>query len=99
MEKRSAERPARVYSPAQLGQELSAVINRVRQAFGPIPMGEAASRPQVPRAEQALERVAGRLLCGEVDRSAWQQALRQYECMWMTLLDELRDPTATRHAA
>ena len=99
MEKRSAERPARVYSPAQLGQELSAVINRVRQAFGPIPMWGAASRPQVGRAEQALERVAGQLLCGEVDSSAWQQALREYERMWMALLDELRDPTATRHAA
>ena len=99
MEKRSAERPVRVYSPALLAEELGAVINRVRRAFGPIPMGEAASRPQVPRAEQALERVAGQLLCGEVDSSAWQQALRQYECMWMALLDELRDPTATRHAA
>ena len=99
MEKRSAERPARVYSPARLSQELSAVINRVRRAFGPISMWGAAFRPQVGRAEQALERVAGQLLCGEVDSSAWQQALRQYERMWMALLDELRDPTATRHAA
>ena len=99
MEKRSAEPAARVYSPARLAEELGAVINQVRRAFGPIPMWGAASRPQVGRAEQALERVAGQLLCGEVDSSAWQQALREYERMWMALLDELRDPTATRHAA
>ena len=99
MEKRSVERLARVYSPARLADELGAVINRVRRTFGSIPMRAAASRPQVPRAERALERVAGQLLCGEVDSSDWQQALREYECMWMALLDELRDPTATRHAA
>jgi hypothetical protein len=99
--KRSVDRlaRARVYSPSRLGEELSAVINRVRRAFGPIPMWGAASKPQVGRAEQALERVAGQLLCGEVDGTTWHQALLEYECMWMALLDQLRGAESTRHAA
>ena len=36
-------------SVSRLGGELSAVINRVRSAFGPIPMHGSAARPQVQR--------------------------------------------------
>ncbi len=101
MDKRSAEQvpPARAYSLVRLGDELSTVINRVRRAFGSIPMWGVAARPQVEQAEQALEQVAGQLLGGEVDGAAWDQALQEYECTWMVLLDELRGADQRRCAA
>ena len=87
------------YPLSRLGDELSAVINRVRQAFGPIPMWEAAARPQVVQAERAVNLVAGQLQRGESDMAAWHRALCRYERTWMSLLDELRGAAAKRHAA
>ena len=86
-------------SVSRLGGELSAVINRVRSAFGPIPMHGAAARPQVQRAEQVVDQTARLLLRGEADLSAWYRVLRQYEDAWMLELEKVRGARAERCAA
>ena len=86
-------------SVPRLGGELSAVINRVRSAFGPIPMRGSAARPQVQRAEQVVDQTARQLLRGEADISAWYRVLRQYEDAWMLELERLRSARAERYAA
>lgn len=86
-------------SISHLGGELSAVINRVRSAFGPIPMRSSAARPRVQRAEQVVDRTARQLLRGEADLSAWYRVLRQYEDAWMIELERARGASAERCAA
>lgn len=86
-------------SVSRLGGELSAVINRVRSAFGPIPMHGSAARPQVQRAEQVVDQTARQLLRGEADLSAWYRVLRQYEDAWMLELERVRGTRAERCAA
>ncbi len=89
----------RSYPLTRLGNELSAVINRVRQAFGPISMRHIAERWEIRQAEQVVNGVARRLQGGECDWTEWDQALRDYEQAWMNLLDEARGAQAKRHAA
>jgi hypothetical protein len=89
----------RSYSIARLGGELSAVINRVRRAFGPIPMQGPASHPHIKEAEKMVDQVARRLLRGEADLSAWYRALRRYEDTWMLHLAALRGARQERPAA
>lgn len=86
-------------SISRLGGELSAVINRVRSAFGPIPMHGSAARPQVQRAEKIVDQTARQLLRGEADLSAWYRVLRQYEDAWMLELERVRGARAERCAA
>ena len=86
-------------SVSRLGGELSAVINRVRSAFGPIPMHGSAARPRVKRAEQVVDQTARQLLRGEADLSAWYQVLRQYEDAWMLELERVRGAQPERCAA
>ena len=101
MSERTVEHRARAgtYPLSWLGDELSAVINRVRRAFGPIPMAGIAVRPEVEQAEQAIEQAAGQLRRGEIDLEAWRQALNQYENTWMLLLVEQRRAGEKRCAA
>jgi len=86
-------------SVSRLGGELSAVINRVRSAFGPISMHGSAARPQVQRAEQVVDQTARQLLRGEADLSAWYRVLRQYEDAWMLELERVRGARSARCAA
>ncbi len=86
-------------SISRLGGELSAVINRVRSAFGPIPMRGSATRPRVQRAQQIVDQTARQLLRGEADLNAWYRVLRQYEDAWMLELEKVRDIRAERCAA
>ena len=86
-------------SVSRLGGELSAVINRVRSAFGPIPMRGSATRPQVQRAEKVVDQTARQLLRGEADLSAWYRVLRQYEDAWMLELERVRSARTERCAA
>ncbi len=86
-------------SVSRLGGELSAVINRVRSAFGPIPMRGSAARPRVQRAEKVVDQTARQLLRGEADLSAWYRVLRQYEDAWMLELERVRSARAERCAA
>ncbi len=86
-------------SVSRLGGELSAVINRVRSAFGPIPMRSSATRPRVLRAEQVVDQTARQILRGEADLSAWYRVLSQYEDAWMLELERVRGARAERCAA
>lgn len=73
-----------------LGTELSAVINRVRRAFGPVSMANFAGRPEILQAERQVARVAYQVARGERQPEAWQQALAHYEACWMQLLAACR---------
>ncbi|GEM_PF-2045376 len=81
-------------SAARLGSELSAVINRVRSAFGPISMRGPAAQPKIKRAEQAVDQTARQLLRGEADLRTWYRVLREYEDTWMVELAALRGARA-----
>ena len=73
-------------SLARLGAELSAVINRVRQAFGPVSMAELAGHPEILQAESQVALVARQLMRGEQVAERWSQVLAKYERCWMSLL-------------
>ena len=70
----------------RLGAELSAVINRVRRAFGPVSMADFAGRPEILQAERQVTMVAWQVVRGLQQPEAWHQALAQYEACWMQLL-------------
>ncbi len=89
----------RTRSVADLGSELSAVINRVRNGFGSISMRRCATLPAVQEAEQAVDRTARQFLRGEVSLSTWYRVLRQYEETWMLELERARSVRAERCAA
>ena len=95
---RAIRRP-RANSLVQLADDVSAVINRVRRAFGTIPMGPVASRPEIAQAEEAVNQAALHLRGGQTDWSGWRQALYEYEALWMALLDEVRQNRDKRCAA
>jgi hypothetical protein len=86
-------------SIASLGGDLSAVINRVRQAFGPLSMRDSASLPEIQQAAGLVDRTARLLLRDEADLTAWRRALCSYEKAWMLRLDQLRRRVAERCAA
>ena len=77
-------------SPTRLGAELSAVINRVRRAFGPVSMADFAGRPEILQAERQVALVAWQVAQGLQQPEAWGQALAQYEACWMQLLGASR---------
>ena len=66
-------------SVSRLGSELSAVINRVRSAFGSISMSGPAACAEIKQAEQVVDQTACQMLRGEADLSTWYRILRQYE--------------------
>ena len=82
---------------AQLGSELSCVINRVRRAYGALSMAEVAQCRQMKRAEDRVNRAAWDLQRGLSDSRQWHEVLCQYEAVWMDLLDQVRQ--SERHAA
>ncbi len=71
-------------------QEVSEVINRVRAAFGNIPMKAVSDLPEIKAAEKTIERAARLVLSGTEDFDVWQGALIVYEATWMSALRELR---------
>lgn len=73
-----------------LSEELSALINRVRQAFGPISMAELAGQPEIRDAEEQVALVAGQVARGQWDAEHWQRVLAHYEGCWMSLLEARR---------
>lgn len=77
-----------------LSAELSAVINRVRRAFGPVSMAELARHPEIFQAEQEVALVAGQVARGEQGKARWAQVLVHYEGCWMSLLSAGRTSRA-----
>jgi len=80
------------YTLSRLCEEVSEVINRVREAFDLNPMWDAADRLDIRRAEKIVDLEARRLQRGEGDPAAWRRALRDYEAVWMEALRELQGP-------
>lgn len=75
---------------AGLGAELSAVINRIRRAFGPVSMADFAGRPEILQAERQVNLAAYQVARGERQPEVWRQALAHYEACWMQLLGASR---------
>lgn len=92
-------RASRANPLSRLSSQLSAVINRVRRAFGPVSMADMAHRPEIVRAERRVARVAWQVAQGERDLGAWRRALEEYEAVWMELLADGCRAGEKRHAA
>lgn len=75
---------------AQFCQEVSEVINRVRGAFGPIPMKTVADQPEIKAAEATIEQAARLVRGGYENVDVWRGALVVYELTWMSALKKLR---------
>ncbi|MBM3276727.1 MAG: hypothetical protein FJY95_01415 [Candidatus Handelsmanbacteria bacterium] len=58
-------------TPGAPAGELSAGINRVRRACGPIPMADFADRPEILQAARQVNRVDWRRMRGEAGAAAW----------------------------
>lgn len=92
-------RASRANPLLRLSSQLSAVINRVRRAFGPISMADMARRPEVIQAEARISAMAWQVAQGERDLGAWRRALEEYEGVWMELLANGCRAGENRHAA
>ena len=77
-------------SVAQFCQEVSEVINRVRGAFGPIPMKIVADQPEIKAAEATIEQAARLVRSGLENVDVWRGALVVYELTWMSALKKVR---------
>lgn len=81
----------RARSTARFSQDVSEVINRVRGAFGGIPMKAVADLPEVKAAEATVERAARLVASGQEGFDVWRGALIVYESTWMNALKDLRN--------
>ena len=77
-------------SVAQFCQEVSEVINRVRGAFGPIPMKTVADQPEIKAAEATIEQASRLVRSGIENVDVWRGALVVYELTWMSALKKIR---------
>ena len=77
-------------SIAQFCQEVSEVINRVRAAYGPIPMKAVADQPEVKAAEATIEQAVRLVQSGLENVDVWRGALVVYELTWMSALKKVR---------
>ena len=74
----------------QFRREVCEVINRVRAAYGPVPMKTVADYPEVKAAEATIEQAA-RLVCNGLENvEVWRGALVVYEMTWMSALKKVR---------
>lgn len=77
-------------SITQFCREVSEVINRVRAAYGPIPMKIVADQPEVKAAEATIEQAARLVQSGLENVDVWRGALVVYELTWMSALKKVR---------
>lgn len=75
---------------SQCSRDISGVINRVRGAFGSIPMKAVADLPEIKAAESTVDRAARLVIRGVEGVDVWRGALIVYESTWMTALKDLR---------
>ena len=78
-------------STAQFCQEFSEVINRVRAAFGPIPMKVVSDQAEIKAAEATIEQAARLVRRGLENVDVWRGALVVYELTWMATLKKVRE--------
>ena len=83
-------KPRKSRSLSRFCNDVSAVLNRVRIAFGSLSMKAVANRPEVKAAEVTIERAARLVRGGEEGLDVWQGALIVYEATWMAVLRELQ---------
>ena len=74
----------------QFRREVCEVINRVRAAYGPIPMKTVADQPEVKAAEATIEQAARLVYSGLENVEVWRGALVVYELTWMSALKKVR---------
>ena len=79
----------------QFSQEVCEVINRVRSAFGPIPMKTVADEPEIKAAEATIEQAARLVRSGLENVDVWRGALVVYELTWMSALKKVRQSDKT----
>lgn len=79
-----------VLTLSQCGRDISDVINRVRGAFGGIPMKAVSDLPEIKAAEATVERAARLVMRGVEGLDVWRGALIVYESTWMSALKDLR---------
>lgn len=87
MMKRIAPKPV---STIRFCQDISEVINRVRTAFGNIPMKAVSDLPEIKAAQATVERAARLVLSGREDVAVWRGALIIYESTWLFALRKLQ---------
>ena len=75
---------------SQCSRDVNDVIDRVRSAFGGIPMRAVADLPEIKAAEGTINRASQLVIRGVECLEVWQGALIVYESTWMTSLRELQ---------
>ena len=75
---------------SQCSRDISEVINRVRGAFGGIPMKAVADLPEIKAAESTVNRASRLVIRGVEGLDVWRGALIVYESTWMSALKDLR---------
>ena len=85
--KRTASKPV---STIRFCEDVSEVINRVRTAFGSIPMKAVSDLPEIKAAQTTVERTARLVLNGIEDMAMWRGALIVYETTWLSALRTLQ---------
>ncbi len=74
----------------QFRREVCEVINRIRAAYGPVPMKIVADQPEVKAAEATIEQAAQLVYSGLENVEVWRGALVVYELTWMSALKKVR---------
>lgn len=74
----------------QFRREVCEVINRIRAAYGPVPMKTVADHPEVKAAEATIEQAAQLVYSGLENVDIWRGALAVYEMTWMSALKKAR---------
>lgn len=74
----------------QFRREVCEVINRIRAAYGPVPMKTVADHPEVKAAEATIEQAARLVYSGLENVDIWRGALAVYEMTWMSALKKVR---------
>jgi hypothetical protein len=75
----------------ELSREFGRVVARIRDHWNDVPVRELASEAEaaVEAAERGVDQTASDLLEGACGRSAWSQALSDYERAWSRVFGSL----------
>lgn len=75
----------------ELSREFGRIVARIRDHWNDTPVREIGSdaEARIEAAERSVDRTAADLLEGACPRSAWSQALSDYESAWARVFDSL----------
>lgn len=74
----------------RLSGDVGEVLNRVRKAYGEVPMKGVSMSGEIREVEGRMEEVAKGVCCGGCEYGEWVEVLGEYERVWMEKLAELR---------